>query len=120
MITLPERIRQLQAGHVRRSGSWRPRARSKTHRKLLKGGPGGLRGRRRPRACPTERSWGVGSESNASLEGILGSHYRVGRPPLPPGKGFGGDFGVDEACRPRSGRRSTLGIGFVSFFQFLE
>src|ERR1017187_3053640 len=36
-----------------RSGSWKIRARSKTHRKLLKARPGGLRGRRRPRACPT-------------------------------------------------------------------
>src|ERR1039457_4869731 len=35
------------------SGSCRTRARSKTHRKLLKARPGGLRGRRRPRACPT-------------------------------------------------------------------
>src|ERR1039457_5734665 len=37
-----------------RGGSWRTRAQSKTHRKLLKARPGGLRGRRRPRVCPTE------------------------------------------------------------------
>src|ERR1035437_5778744 len=34
-------------------GSWRTRARSKPHRKLLKDRPGGLRGRRMQRACPT-------------------------------------------------------------------
>src|ERR1035441_1826039 len=43
-----------QARFARGSGSWRTRARSKTHRKLLKARPGGLRGRRRPRVCPTE------------------------------------------------------------------
>src|ERR1017187_7489673 len=37
----------------RESGSRGTRARSKTHPKLLKARRGGLRGRRGPRACPT-------------------------------------------------------------------
>src|ERR1039458_3338643 len=45
------------------------RARSKTHRKLLKARPGGLRGRRRPRACPT----------NSAALPILGNLSGIGQ-----------------------------------------
>src|ERR1022692_2542887 len=101
MITLPERIRQLEAGHVRRSGSWSTRARSKTHRKLLKGGPGGLRGRRRPKACPTERSWGVGGESKARFGGDFGVTLSRWETSAAAGKGVrGGILGLMRRAAP--------------------
>src|ERR1022692_1036525 len=76
-------------------GSWRTRARSKTHRKLLKARRGGLRGRRRPRACPTPdgTSWRVSFQLSAfsgQLLAFLAALVEFRREVVDRARGLGG------------------------------